>query len=150
MPAIYAAIDDCINKSTFECLVGEGYVERIPLYFKRYPDRAPLFTNPHGYAKAKLTVAQMVAMERGGENFAIVNNSDVPLIIEFLRMYTDSIAEFAKTLERGDPDTVFYYHALKFLEALQQFKERGSHEFNAKHNVEERHSPSDKLGKLFG
>lgn len=151
MPTIYPDIIDCINKAPFECTVGEGHVERIPLYFKRYPERAQIFSNPAGNFKVNIPIARMVEMERLGEPFTISNTSEIPLIVQYLQMYIESIRAIIARLDKSDPDTTFYYQAVKFTDLLTKHQEKGSYEFNKKFNVvDEATRPSDLLDRLFG
>jgi hypothetical protein len=128
MSRIYRDISDCINNAVFECQVYGDFIERIPLYFRKYPDRLPIYSNPQGHSQTKLTIAQMVNRFSKGESFAIFKPSDVVLVLRHCRTYIDSVGGLTERIvsDKADESQVFLRNIKLFLAEIEECEGRAN------------------------
>lgn len=121
---VYDSISDCINKIRFDCIVYDGSCERIPYYYRRYPDRAPLYEQEGGPARAVFTIAQMSHHFSRGATFTISKKEDVLLILDYCDRYLILTQGVLEIEDKSDPDVLFYTTLESFNKFLLLNKDR--------------------------
>jgi hypothetical protein len=121
MSVIYRDLADCINKAKFKCHVYGGFMERIPLYFQRYPDRMPLYINPASDTIAELTISRMMDMFAKEETFTIHEPNDVLVIKAYIESYINSTRRFVEELPETDDLVIFISRCKAFLLVINEF-----------------------------
>lgn len=120
MAKIYADISDCLNLAVFECQVYGEFVERIPLYFRKYPERRPLYERPQGHSKTNFTIIQMIDRFHKNEHFSIMRAEDVVLISRYLTGYIRELGPMIEKIEdEHDQSRRFLARAKAFLHTLR-------------------------------
>lgn len=154
MPKIFKSIEDAINHTSIKCYVSGDHIEYIPQYYKDFPEQAPLFSNPSGWYRTTMSIAEMITREERGECFTIVNKEDIPIMIKYLATYIKTIERMIGMMDEEEPAVKFFYRAKRFYEKLLVLEEKGFTALNKKHNVEIKkegaRSPSEIIGDLFG
>jgi hypothetical protein len=83
---IYKNIDECINNIKFSCFVYEDFIERIPRYFRDFPERQAFYTLG-GQGLTKLTIADMIDLHARECQFVIETPESVIQIYNYLESY---------------------------------------------------------------
>ncbi len=113
---IYGDVSDFLNKSKADCLVYSDFVERIPKYFRDYPERRKLY-DTKGEQKAKLTTSDMIDYCDRGLEFKICRAEDINLIREYLSMYIDQMSVHEEEMKKDNK----HRDMLLYLEKARRF-----------------------------
>lgn len=138
MPKLFKDLAETINRSKFETQVYEGFVERIPKYFRDYPEMMPLHSNPQGHSTTYFTIAEMIERHHKGEHFSVMKADEVLLIINILKSYINQCEPLVKHLSDDDFMHKFISNAKAFRTALEENKGASLKHHNDKHGVVER------------
>lgn len=99
---LYKTVFETINLSKIECYVYGGFVENIPYYFRKYPERIPLYSNTEGFSKSSLTIAELVDRFTKGEQVTIINPEDTLFVLNCLEDYIHIMNKYVEQL--ADPN----------------------------------------------
>ena len=122
----------------FKCQVYTGFVERIPLYFQKYPERMPLYSNPQGHSETKFTIAQMIDRFHKKEHFSILRAEDVVLITNYISAYLREIGPMIEKIEDPqDSSKRFVARAKAYLQELQTSRKRSKKVVDKQHGIAE-------------
>jgi len=146
MPArIYRDLADTMNKSKFEVRVPDNYEPVLPGYYRKYPERNPIYYGITEDCYATMTISGIVDMCVNNVTFTIVNRADVPLISEILEAYIKAIAVSVDALESSHPHKVFLNNCRLTLNTLRDSTNRAEREEEAESKVRK---PKDLLSVL--
>lgn len=139
MPEIYRDLITFLNESTFTCYVYGGFVERIPLYFQKYPERKPLFQNEQGFSTTKLTIIQMVDNYVKGIPFTVVEADEVVFILRLCRKYIEDVGSVTERLvaDKSDDAHVFLRNIRAFVLELSTNEGKITKAYREKNNLPE-------------
>ncbi len=148
---IYADVAACLNKKTFKCLVYGGYTEqRIPQYYKDFPENKPIFVNPEGASKTKLTIVRMIALSRAGDQFTIVHKEDIQEISRHLGIYIAEHGPLILRLAEDAPAVDFLNRCRAFLALLEPHEKTASRIINKRTGSSGVESAADVISAMMG
>lgn len=101
MSKIYANISEAVNNVRFGVKVPDTYAPVVPGYYKKYPNRQPLFTENQPFSKSKMTCADIVDMCNNNIQFVITRREDVETIVGMITRYANDLQKMAE----GMPET---------------------------------------------
>ena len=146
MPArIYKDIADTMNKSMFEVRVPDSYEPVLPGYYRKYPERNPIYYGITEDCYATMTISGIIDMCVNKVTFTIVNRSDVPLICEIILTYINAIRGTIDPLPDTHPHKVFLNNCRYTLSVLRESKDKAVKEEEAESKLKK---PKDLISVL--
>ncbi len=105
---IYPDLGDTINKTTFPVVIPDDWDHKLPGYYRKFPDRAPIHKMNLPHCISSATIAQMVVMANGGCQFYIKRRDDIALILQLLEQYVRDGTQFFADLPDERPEKQFW------------------------------------------
>jgi hypothetical protein len=121
---IYKEIDRMINESSFEVRVPDDYETKIPGYYKKYPNRRPMYYGETPDCYSRLPIARIIELCVNNIEFTIINRDDVPLICSFIDQYVTQASLYADQQEPTSELNVFLANCRNALGVLRHSNER--------------------------
>lgn len=106
MAIFYRDVADTINKTKFELRVPDTYEPKLPGYYRKFPERRPVYNASTPNTFTMMTIANMVEMATNDISFTIVKREDVLIIVDTMQDYVQKMRRELKLDDLPDHDPV--------------------------------------------
>jgi hypothetical protein len=108
MSIIYEDLSTLLNTSVWEVHMEDAGQLKVPYYFKKYPERKPLYYNESGMTTTMLTINQIITLCCNGTVFAIAKHEDYVSILKYFNQYMEELSHAIVGLPESSPEAIYY------------------------------------------
>ena len=123
MPILHEDLAVLINNTTWWVIMKDDHELQVPYYYRKYPERRPLYSSMTTHARAAVTIHQIVEFCNDDIEFAIETRDDMLSIIGYLQSYYERLLSRIDGYPDNHPHAIY---AKKCKVALNVLKTHGN------------------------
>lgn len=112
---LYERADKTIRHTLWSVLIDDSATLHVPGYYKKYPDRARIYTPLNNKSRARITIHEMILHHADGTSIAIPDYNDLILITDVLKDYLEMCDDYVDIESTEQNEVTLYIKKAKNL-----------------------------------